>query len=77
MKFKSSHISAVLAGDSRHPSVVAASEGKVLPQYSGDSGFNEERRNKTIRFNPDIGALEVPDEGSVLFCDRIIKDPID
>lgn len=77
MKFKSPHLSSAIRGDSRHPTEVAESEGKVLPQQTGEEGFYEPRMDKTIRFNPDIGALELSEEGAVLFCHRVLQDPID
>ena len=75
MNFKSPHLRAVIDGDDRHPRELAAAHGKSLPEENpNESDPFGSRMDKSISFNPIVGALEFPDEGAMLLCEKIKED---
>lgn len=74
MKFRSTHLSAAINGDERHPSEIAEAVGKSAPVGYPHGDAARERSDKPMIFNPQVGALEYPDEGIVLMCRQVERD---
>lgn len=75
MKFSSPHLRAVVDGDDRHPREIAAASGKSLPEEDpSETTPFDDRMDKTIVFNPAVGALEFTEEGAILLCEKIKED---
>ena len=74
MKFRSSHLSTAISGDERHPSEIAEAKGKTAPFGYPHGDVSRERNHKPMIFNPEVGALEYPDEGFVVMCRHVEKD---
>ena len=74
MKFRSSHLSTAISGDERHPREIAEAKGKSAPQGFPHGDIANSRFDKPMMFNPEVGALEYPDEGIVVMCQQIEAD---
>jgi hypothetical protein len=75
MKFSSPHLRAVLDGDDRHPSEIATSTGRFVPEEeTPESESVNNNMGAAITFNPSVGALELAEEGAVIICEKVRKD---
>jgi len=75
MKFSSPHLLSVIGGDDRHPREIAAAAGmSMLEDVTTEVDPFGNRMEKTLVFNPAIGALEFPEEGMLVLCEKLKED---